>query len=286
MNRIDGETKVLGLIGKDTNYTLSPYIHNSSIKELGLNYVYLNFQLDEPDLKNFLNTFYAIGGVGLNVTKPYKVVIKDYCQASGLNSINTLSRGVDQGEWHAHSTDGEGFIRGLQRLETSLDQYENVFLIGAGGAALAIITSFLQTKNTIKRVFTMTRSKEKFEEFRSHFKNSKISFEHVDWNSQGFINALQKLNTSNTLMIQASSAPSKSDNLVEFVPGFSSFSGTFIDLIYKQPSQLYFEALNRGLKTQDGLPMLIEQARLSQEIWWGKSASYESIAKALKAHLT
>ena len=70
-------------------------------------------------------------------------------------------------------------------------------------------------------------------------------------------------------MIQAASAPANGSDMREFIAPFASFVGIFADLIYDHPSALYFDALNRGLKCQDGLAMLIEQARLSQEIWWG-----------------
>jgi shikimate 5-dehydrogenase len=70
--------------------------------------------------------------------------------------------------------------------------------------------------------------------------------------------------------------------LKEFTGALSEYQGSLVDLIYDKPSALYFTALHRGIKAQDGLPMLIEQARLSQKLWWGKSASYEDLALAIK----
>jgi hypothetical protein len=55
-----------------------------------------------------------------------------------------------------------------------------------------------------------------------------------------------------------------------------------IDIIYDQPSEIYFEAIRLGLNCLDGMPMLIEQARLSQFLWWKKSASYDDMLFAIK----
>jgi shikimate 5-dehydrogenase len=53
-------------------------------------------------------------------------------------------------------------------------------------------------------------------------------------------------------------------------------------MIYSNPSKLYYAALNQDLLALDGEAMLIEQARASQKIWWGKSASYEDMVQALR----
>ena len=64
--------------------------------------------------------------------------------------------------------------------------------------------------------------------------------------------------------------------------GLHGFSGFVCDLVYSNPSKIYFAALNANLNAIDGEPMLIEQARASQKLWWKKSASYEEMLLALR----
>jgi shikimate 5-dehydrogenase len=63
-----------------------------------------------------------------------------------------------------------------------------------------------------------------------------------------------------------------------------TFRGVFVDLVYGQPSALLKVATEKGIPSQDGLPMLIEQARASQQYWWGTSVPYSEILKELKKH--
>jgi shikimate 5-dehydrogenase len=80
-----------------------------------------------------------------------------------------------------------------------------------------------------------------------------------------------------SLLIQATSAPHFGDDLSRFVVSMQRFSGGFVDLVYGADSALYRAAKNLGIRCQNGLPMLIEQARLSQECWWGRSVEYQAI---------
>src|SRR5690606_33898183 len=87
--------------------------------------------------------------------------------------------------------------------------------------------------------------------------------------------------SGDTLLIQATSAPLHGEDLRSLCPALDKFHGVVVDLVYGTPSRLLTMAKERGLLAQDGIPMLIEQARLSQQFWWQKSAPYEVIAEAL-----
>jgi len=84
-----------------------------------------------------------------------------------------------------------------------------------------------------------------------------------------------------TLLVQASSAPLLGDDLAYLAPAISNFHGVVMDLTYGKTSAIYEAAVAKGLPCQDGLPMLIEQARLAQNYWWGKSADYDALARML-----
>lgn len=280
MPPISGETKLLGLLGRNTPYTLSPALHNHALKLNQLDQVYVNFDLPEDSVASFLDVFWNLGGMGLNVTKPYKSLVASLVSGCDLESVNTLVRG--EHGWKCYSTDGAGFARGLKKIHCEAEDVSHLVLLGNGGSSQAIAKYFLSLSNTaLKSLQIMRRSHESDALFLKMKRRPSVELKIVDWSVEDFKNCLKETPDS-TLLVQATSAPSHGDDLRELLPALQKFNGYFTDIVYDKPSSIYFELLNRGQKSQDGLSMLIEQARLSQELWWGKSASYEELAKALK----
>lgn len=279
MAMISGDTKLMGLLGCATSYTLSPAMHNHAIKLMHKDLVYVNFDLPEESVLPFLKVFWNLGGLGLNVTKPYKSLIASTLEDSDLRSVNTLARGPNG--WVGYSTDGLGFDRGLGRIGCEAKQFSKLVLLGNGGSALALVEYFFTLKDTrLQSVSIIRRDPSKdcqFEKFVSSFQ-----MEFLDWRPTNLSPVLDHAPGPDTLLVQATSAPSQGERLSDWRAALVNFSGSVVDLVYDSPSDIYFEALHRGLKCQDGLAMLIEQARLSQEIWWGKSAPFDETAKAIK----
>jgi shikimate 5-dehydrogenase len=71
------------------------------------------------------------------------------------------------------------------------------------------------------------------------------------------------------------------DHLDDLIPALEGFHGDVIDLAYGHHSRFIHRAQKLGLKTQDGLPMLVEQAMLCQSLWWGKSSKFVAIMDEL-----
>lgn len=71
--RIDGGSRIFGLIGKDIQHTSSPMIHNYTAQKLGINAVYLPMDIgDAEDLNRFFDLMWNLNAIGFNVTTPYK----------------------------------------------------------------------------------------------------------------------------------------------------------------------------------------------------------------------
>lgn len=255
---IDGSTRIMGLIGESIAYTMSPAMHNRAAAKLGINAVYLPLSLPEAKLAGFLDVMWGLGALGFNVTQPHKGAVAKLVPGSGLTSVNTLFRG-DQG-WSAASTDGEGFARGLARTGRELASFEEIVLLGSGGAAQAIL-EHLATQPQQPKLTTLRRA---------------------DLQSATALTAALAGKGEETLLIQATSAPLKGDDLSSLAPALKEFRGVVVDLVYGKPSALYFTAVAKDLVAQDGEPMLIEQARLAQKLWWGKAAAYDEMAAALR----
>lgn len=280
MRSIHGETKLIGLLGHNAHYTLSPAIHNRAVHLLNLDQVYVNFDLEADDVRTFLDLFWKLGGVGLNVTKPHKNLVASLLPNCPLPSVNTLVR--TSSGWAGHSTDGEGFAKALKRIDVTPEAIETVTILGSGGAAQAILRYFLhEQKGRLKKIFVIRRSADRDQTIRDIVQNS-ATVEFLEWSSESLKHALAHTSKDGLCIQAATVSQSAAPALQDFVPAVTDYHGPFVDLIYDKPTALYFAALHNGNKAQDGLPMLIEQARLSQKLWWGTCASYEDLASAIK----
>jgi len=254
--QIGATTKIYGVLGQNISYSLSPLLHNACFQHFGMDAVYLAFSSQEERAENLLEALDTLQICGVNLTIPYKTKIiptlKDLDPyAKKIQSINTLKR-TEQG-WKGYSTDGYGFLAGLSNMSLSL-QETDFHCIGAGGAATAVAHALLE-KN-IKSLSLSNRNSDPlehlFEQLKQNYPHAKIQIQ----------------------------APKKGAVLVNCTPvgkDSVSFSApkewvedakAVIDLLYfPLASPLLRFAQSLGKPTQNGLPMLFHQARLSFEIW-------------------
>lgn len=259
----------LGLIGSNIRHSLSADIHNHALEVFEFPGGYESFDLEEKDLEDFLNFAWEEGFLGLNITAPYKEHVAKLVGAK-FSSVNTLYRGSTT--WLSKSTDGPGLFQALEKLSPERSVFERLVILGSGG----VLEPILEVLGDVEEVYVLRRSKK--EVLSQHCPHLQL----CDWDLPT-LERLLKGGERETLCIQASSAPLNGDDLSSFVPAMEAFSGSFVDLVYGKPSQLFHEAWKKKIPCQDGLPMLIEQARLCQEIWFGKSLSFEELWNFLKA---
>ncbi len=270
---INGHTKILGLLGSGISYSLSPLIHNYSIKCLNLNQVYLPFDIQGnfPSV-DFFKTMWDIGCIGFNVTVPWKESVAQLFSVSGLSSVNTIYRGHDG--WQVASTDGPGFEIGLDSLGFECRDFDQVVFLGNGGAALGIHEHLSKVAphldHVVLRRSTVRDDKWKKNECSTHILDFK-----VDCLSQVL------KSRQNSLLLQCTNAPMYGENLSEFNEAIKFLKGAFVDLLYSKTSSLLDQAKAQGIPAQDGLGMLVGQALLSQDLWWGRNLGFEGVYKFL-----
>ena len=263
---IKGSTRIGGLIGRQIDYSLSPAIHNRSAAILGLDCVYLPVQLAEFPNRGFFDSLLNSNVYGFNVTVPYKEAAARAVQAP-VHSVNTFYS--HQGEWRGTSTDGAGFAAGLLEIEVALEECEAVILLGFGGAAQGL-ADYMEALGFRGSLIAMSR------------RGSVPGYAHVRFEAfhPDVLRALIK-EYPRALLVQCTNAPQKGDDLRAF--SLKGLQGPFVDIIYgANTSALLQEARTLGLKCQDGLPMLIHQALLSQKLWWGDAAPYAEINRYLQ----
>ena len=258
----------LGLIGEHISYTLSPKIHQFSAQCLGFTCDYEILDTPQHSLEEKLNNFFDSGGIGLNVTTPHKKTIAKLLNC-GQNSVNTIYR--DNGRLLAASTDGAGFCNAVSHLGNQISEFERIVFIGFGGAALGIL-SYLSEQGYRGEVHIHKRTPLTSREIENLGANCRL-FSHPFT----LLSMKESVRRDLTLLVQATNAPHRGDSLSAFTPIFDNFSGSFVDLVYGGHSALLERAKELSIPHQDGIPMLIEQARGSQTLWWGKAAPYQDI---------
>jgi shikimate dehydrogenase len=275
---VKGTTRLIGLLGHHIGHTLSPLIHNASAAQLGKDAVYVPFDVAEGQILNLLSALWQCDALGFNVTTPYKTVLARLLSGHGLTSVNTIYRG--KSGWMAASTDGPGFDRAAASLGRPVHEWQRVVILGAGGAISGILAHWDATKTPIREVVILRREAAPEQQLKMAAPRLKMSF--MEMTPQHFHKAIRD---SESLIIQGTNAPFKGDTLAPFASALENTKSAVSDLCYGKVSALVPKARELGLPCQDGLPMLIEQARLSQEFWWGASASSEFILEAIQTFM-
>ncbi len=137
-----------GVIGDPIAHSRSPEIHQQFAAQFALDFAYERIHATAEALKATVEDFFAQGGTGLNVTLPHKQTVMAQCQelsdlAKRAGSVNTLQQ-TDTG-LYGTSTDGPGLVADLRRLNAPLEG-ARIALIGAGGAARAVVEPLLMAK--------------------------------------------------------------------------------------------------------------------------------------------
>lgn len=142
-NRIQGTTTLLGLIGYPLKHSKSPHMHNTSFEALGLDHVYMAFEVQDGHIKEALDALKILNAKGGNVTMPHKKSVVEFLDdispdAKIIGSVNTIK--IDENKKiTGYNTDGRGFVKALG--ENGVDfKGKKIVLAGSGGAARAVAT--------------------------------------------------------------------------------------------------------------------------------------------------
>ena len=253
-----------GVIGSPVAHSRSPFLHGYWLKRYGLKGAYIPMDIAQVDLAEALQTLPKLGFVGLNVTIPHKESVLKLAdtvtdRAALIGAANTLIFRSD-GKIHADNTDGSGFIANLrQNAPMWAPASGPAAVLGAGGAARAVIAALIEMGAPEIRVANRTRARA--EALRSDF-GAKIAVH--DWVQAGgmFEDCATVVNTTSLGM---TGKPAFKVPLADLNPG-----AVVNDLVYT-PLRTEFleEAARLGCITVDGLGMLLHQAAPGFERWFG-----------------
>ncbi len=278
--------KVLGLLGSEIAYTLSPLMHNTAADALGLNYSYNVFDVHSPDdLPAAIEGIRALGIVGVNVTIPYKERAVKYldslsAEASEVQAVNTILN--QDGTLIGYNTDIYGFAEPLKAMKSELEK-ENIAILGSGGAARAAIQAL---KNEFKpaSIFIVARNEAKSKSLKEDFKrrNKSLKLKTLNIADPEAIETMRdcKLIINATPVGSAQLSASKED----LIPADKLWTKNHIayDLVYNPLQTPFLKGAEEvGAKTISGLEMLIHQGAKAFELWTGKPMPIELVRNTL-----
>lgn len=250
-------TGLLGVIGDPVAHSLSPYIHNHWLRENGIDAVYAALEVKPDELAASLDSLRAHEAIGLNVTLPHKESVLRLAPTASdtarrLRAANTLVR-TPKGQWHAENTDAPGFALTLDYGDIHVDGRE-VFLLGAGGSARAVADVLARRgarltlcNRTIARAETLALDLAPAARI--------LTLE------EGLAQLARASVVINTLSL---------GHAGEAIRLPESAGGIFYDISYgKGAAAALAEARRKGWRALDGLGMLVAQASLSFELWFG-----------------
>ncbi len=274
--------KKLAVLGHPIGHTLSPVMHNASIKALGLNgeYEYGKLDVAPDDLMERLAQFPAEGVAGVNLTIPLKEVAFQGLEvldksAQILGAVNTVEFTEDG--LVGHNTDGYGCLKALEEAFGKTAEGDSVFVLGCGGAGRAV--ALMVALDGAKSVILADVAAERVANLAAEISERTPDVEVIQSVGGGATSCREA-----DLVIHASPIGMKKDDPSLMPPEAFREGQRVFDLIYMYPeTALLGVAKSQGALVANGLGMLLHQGAKAFEIWTGIQPDVGAMRAALEA---
>jgi shikimate dehydrogenase len=251
------------IIGWPVDHSRSPIIHNYWLKFYGIPGTYRREAVAPEHFGSFVQSLAGRGYAGANVTVPHKEAVLEFAlpddRAATVGAANTLW--IADGFLHATNTDVEGFLDNLDASAPGFDRdLDNVVVLGAGGAARAVVYGLLS--RDAGRITVVNRTADRARALRMRF-GPRVQA--APWEELNDRLATAALLVNTTTLGMAGQPELSAD--VGRLPGHAIVA----DLVYVPLiTPLLKAAQARGLRTADGLGMLLHQAVRGFSLWFGQ----------------
>jgi len=269
---VSAATRVAAVIGDPVRHSLSPAIHNAAFAAAGLDWVYVAFEVPAGRGAEAVRAMDVLGIDGLSVTMPHKAEVAGAVDgltsaAVALGAVNCVVR--RNGRTTGHSTDGDGFLWGL-RDDLSVDPAGlRCVVLGAGGAARAVVLALAGAGAAAVSVVNRTQDRA--------VRAAALA------GAVGSVGGAESVADAD-LVVNATPVGMGDDAGLPLDPSLLSPGQTVVDLVYHPASTPLLEAAaSRGARTGNGLPMLVGQAAAAFTLWTGEVAPVQAMAAAVAA---
>ncbi len=280
------QAELVGVFGTPVAENPTGAMQEAAFAALGLNWRYLTIEVQPEDLAAAVVGAKAMGFRGFNLTIPHKVSVIPHLdrlsrEAELIGAVNTVVRDGDL--WVGENTDGRGFLRALREDAQVDPKGKFAVLLGAGGAARAIATELVLAG--VERLVVVNRSADRGQDLVDDLvKKTGVRAEFLLWPDPCL-----EVPVEADLLINATS--------VGLFPNVEAMSAVNLrgapaglvvcDAVFNPAeTMLLSHAKAFGLKTLDGLSMLVYQGVIGFEIWTGQKAPEKVMKDALSRELT
>jgi shikimate dehydrogenase len=276
-----------GILGWPVEHSRSPAMQNAAFQARGLTANYVCFPVHPDDVADAVRGLKALGVRGANVTVPHKEAVMRWLdditpEARAIGAVNTIVREIDR--LIGHNTDAGGLTRSLEEADVALDG-ARVVVLGAGGAARAAVVGL--ARRGARNVVVAARRQDRAEELVTSLRAACAGCELVasdferDSLSTHFRDASLLVQSTSATLANAPDAPGFAAQLaLDALPR----EAVVVDLVYKpRETAVLAEARERGLRTVDGLGMLLHQGALAFELWTHMPAPVEVMREVLES---
>ena len=285
-DRISGHTRLISLLGKPTSHSMSPATHNLSFQLLGVDAVYVCFDVEPEKLGPVIEAMKAMDSWdGSNITMPCKQEVIKYLD--GLDAAAELMGAVNvvkyaDGKVLGYNTDGLGFMTNLRKHGVQTEGARMV-LLGPGGAGSAILVQAALDGVAYLDVFARLGGKS--------YNNAQGLIERVAAKTDCQI-VLHDMNNTEDLaaciqdadiLVNATNVGMGEGSVETPIPSKLIKSGMVVaDAVYHpRETQFILDAKARACTTVPGLGMMIEQAAAGERIWYNVDMPIEEIERRL-----
>lgn len=258
------------LLGSPVDHSVSPILFSLLARIAGIEYAHIKIDTPDKKLHEYLTELSNLGFRGVNITIPYKLRVGEYvntvsAEAEKIGAINTIV--FEPNNWVGYNTDAIGALYALEKQVRPLSNADHALILGAGGAARAIIYELL--KKDISCV-VLNRTLERAQKLKSDFKTQLLMVDELS------DNALFSYARDASLICQTTSVgmePNTQISLIKHeimqrIPEIEN--KIFFDMILN-PAKTKFllDAENSGAQTCSGLYMMIYQCIEAFNLWTG-----------------
>ncbi len=278
---LTGHTRVVGVIGDPIEHSRSPQMHNAAFAKAGLDYVYVPFHVRSDGLAQAIAGFKALNVVGINVTLPHKQAVIPYLtsisrEAELIGAVNTLTF-LEDGI-HGDNTDAPGVLRALEENGAlSIPVGEDVVVLGAGGAARAVVVAFALAG--VASITIVNRTTEKAIALAAEMQRKT----NVPMQGMGLTDTrVSAAVRQSTLLVNTATASMDLTQPLLISVDWLQPNAIVYDIVYTPSvTPLMAAAAERGCQTLGGIGMLIHQGAIAFEKWTGIAPCTQTMQQAL-----
>ncbi|MDA3875076.1 MAG: shikimate dehydrogenase [Kiritimatiellae bacterium] len=279
--RISPATRIFAVLGHPVAHSLSPAMHNPTLEAMGMDAVYLAFDVPPEELMDTLFRFAQLGLAGVNLTIPLKEVafrnipaLSDTARLAG--SVNTVVFD-GEGRMEGHSTDGYGLRQALVEAFESGFQDREVMVLGCGGAGRA--AALQAASDGASAIWLANRTRDRARSLASELSSR---FPDVPLHVCEQWPPIPEESRRAALILQSTSMGMKEGDQLGLTALHFHAGQCVLDMTYVfKETAVMRVASTTGARVANGLGMLLHQGVRSLEIWTGTTIPVEVMRTAL-----